>query len=167
MADSDLEPLRSGAAALPSSSDPGSPYTPRGNRVRELLRNLDRRLSSRGRHGHADGGAASPAAGETGTPRREEESDELGDGAPPEWALLLVGCLLGLATGICVAAFNRGVSERSAWRKKRFFLSSVLFCCYTRSYSTEISRFSKYEIYSHLLIVNVSGNLLCQSVATI
>jgi hypothetical protein len=39
------------------------------------------------------------------------EDDELGDGAPPEWALLLIGCLLGLATGICVAAFNRGVSQ--------------------------------------------------------
>jgi hypothetical protein len=127
MADSDLEPLRSGAAALPSSSDPESPYTPRGNRVRELLRNLDRRLSNRGRRNSADGGAASPVAGETGTPRREEESDELGDGAPPEWALLLVGCLLGLATGICVAAFNRGVSERSAWNKKRF-LYIVQFC---------------------------------------
>ncbi|KAM0923728.1 hypothetical protein ACQ4PT_005343 [Festuca glaucescens] len=115
MADSDLEPLRSGAAALPSSSDPESPYTPRGNRVRELLRNLDRRLSNRGRHNHADGGAASPAAGETRTPRREDESDELGDGAPPEWALLLVGCLLGLATGICVAAFNRGVHVIHEW----------------------------------------------------
>lgn len=36
--------------------------------------------------------------------------DELADGAPPEWALLLIGCFLGLATGVCVAAFNRGVS---------------------------------------------------------
>lgn len=35
--------------------------------------------------------------------------DVLGDSAPPEWALLLIGCLLGLATGLCVAAFNRGV----------------------------------------------------------
>lgn len=35
--------------------------------------------------------------------------DALGDSAPPEWALLLVGCLLGLATGLCVAAFNHGV----------------------------------------------------------
>lgn len=35
--------------------------------------------------------------------------DALGDSAPPEWALLLIGCLLGLATGLCVAAFNRGV----------------------------------------------------------
>jgi len=34
--------------------------------------------------------------------------EALGD--PPEWALLLIGCLLGLASGLCVAAFNRGVS---------------------------------------------------------
>jgi hypothetical protein len=112
MAGSDLEPLRSGDAALPSSSDPDSPVTPRRSRVRELLRNLDRRLSNRSRGGRAEGGAAlAGAGGEAGTPRRNEESDKLGDGAPPEWALLLVGCLLGLATGICVAAFNRGVSS--------------------------------------------------------
>jgi hypothetical protein len=109
MAGSDLQPLRSGDAALPSSSDPDSPVTPRRSRVRELLRNLDRRLSNRSRGGHAGAG------GDLGTPRRDEDSDELGDGAPPEWALLLVGCLLGLATGICVAAFNRGVSKRLLW----------------------------------------------------
>lgn len=110
MAGSDLEPLRAGAAALPSSSDPDSPAaTPRRSRVRDLLRNLDRRLSNRSR---GEGAAAGHGGGEAGaSPRRaEEDSDELGDGAPPEWALLLVGCLLGLATGICVAAFNRGVS---------------------------------------------------------
>ncbi|KAL6646106.1 hypothetical protein ACP70R_017714 [Stipagrostis hirtigluma subsp. patula] len=123
MAGSDLEPLRSGAAALPSSSDPDSPATPRRSRMRELLWNLDRRLSNRSRgghgHGHAEGGGAStPGAGageEAGGSRREEDSDELGDGAPPEWALLLVGCLLGLATGICVAAFNRGVHVIHEW----------------------------------------------------
>lgn len=38
------------------------------------------------------------------------DEEMLGDFAPPEWALLLIGCLLGLATGLCVAAFNRGVS---------------------------------------------------------
>lgn len=36
-------------------------------------------------------------------------SPPLADGAPPEWALLLIGCLLGLATGLLVAAFNNGV----------------------------------------------------------
>lgn len=44
----------------------------------------------------------------------------LGDGAPPEWALLLIGCLLGVATGLCVASFNRGVSSSS------YFCSSFL-----------------------------------------
>ncbi|PIA58284.1 hypothetical protein AQUCO_00500308v1 [Aquilegia coerulea] len=39
----------------------------------------------------------------------------LADGAPPEWALLLIGCLLGVATGICVAAFNRGVHVIHEW----------------------------------------------------
>lgn len=43
------------------------------------------------------------------------EDEILGDGAPPEWALLLIGCLLGLATGLCVAAFNRGVHVIHGW----------------------------------------------------
>ncbi|KAD5507592.1 hypothetical protein R6Q59_031611 [Mikania micrantha] len=43
------------------------------------------------------------------------DDEILGDGAPPEWALLLVGCLLGLATGLCVAAFNRGVNVIHGW----------------------------------------------------
>ncbi|PUZ52057.1 hypothetical protein GQ55_6G240100 [Panicum hallii var. hallii] len=116
MAGSDLEPLRAGAAALPSSSDPDSPATPRRSRMRDLLRNLDRRLSNRSRGGEG-AAAAGHSGGEAGaSPRRgEEDSDELGDGAPPEWALLLVGCLLGLATGICVAAFNRGVHVIHEW----------------------------------------------------
>nr|KJB45520.1 hypothetical protein B456_007G309900 [Gossypium raimondii] len=42
-------------------------------------------------------------------------SDELGDGAPPEWALLLIGCLLGLASGLLVAAFNKGVHVIHEW----------------------------------------------------
>ncbi|GAB2279771.1 hypothetical protein Dimus_014410 [Dionaea muscipula] len=41
--------------------------------------------------------------------------EELGDSAPPEWALLLIGCLLGLATGLCVAAFNRTVHLIHEW----------------------------------------------------
>ncbi|KAI7742205.1 hypothetical protein M8C21_017761, partial [Ambrosia artemisiifolia] len=43
------------------------------------------------------------------------DDEVLGDGAPPEWALLLVGCLLGLATGLCVAAFNRAVHVIHGW----------------------------------------------------
>ncbi|KAK4778821.1 hypothetical protein SAY86_006349 [Trapa natans] len=41
--------------------------------------------------------------------------DTLGDSAPPEWALLLIGCLLGLATGLFVAAFNKGVHVIHEW----------------------------------------------------
>ncbi|KAI3675701.1 hypothetical protein L1987_85293 [Smallanthus sonchifolius] len=41
--------------------------------------------------------------------------ESLADGAPPEWALLLIGCLLGLATGLCVAAFNLLVHVIHEW----------------------------------------------------
>jgi hypothetical protein len=82
--------------------------------VRGLLRHLDRRVASRGsarRHQHQpqqpDRAPEQPSAALS---QQQQQREELGDGAPPEWALLLIGCLLGLATGICVAAFNRGVS---------------------------------------------------------
>jgi len=41
----------------------------------------------------------------------DSSGDVLADSAPPEWALLLLGCLLGLATGLLVAAFNKGVCQ--------------------------------------------------------
>ncbi|PIA53785.1 hypothetical protein AQUCO_00900396v1 [Aquilegia coerulea] len=41
--------------------------------------------------------------------------DTPAESSPPEWALLLIGCLLGLATGIFVAAFNRGVHVIHEW----------------------------------------------------
>ncbi|RWR84778.1 chloride channel protein CLC-f [Cinnamomum micranthum f. kanehirae] len=73
-----------------------------------LLKQLDRRLSGRRpSRRHHDGGLEPfdlpPPA------------DALGDGAPPEWALLLIGCLLGLTTGLCVAAFNHGVHVIHEW----------------------------------------------------
>lgn len=87
----------------------------RSGGVRGLLRHLDRRLSARGSGGRRSQqppqqlNRSEPSP--TSSPQqRERVGEELGDGAPPEWALLLIGCLLGLATGICVAAFNRGVS---------------------------------------------------------
>ncbi|CAN6196900.1 unnamed protein product [Urochloa humidicola] len=68
MVGSDLKPLRADAAALPSSSDPDSPATPRRSCMRELLRSLDRRLSNRSRAsdgaataGHGSGGEAGAA----------------------------------------------------------------------------------------------------------
>jgi hypothetical protein len=88
--------------------------------VRGLLRHLERRMSVRGsgpgrrQHQHYQQLDRSVVIEQPSQRQRERaeagEDDELGDGAPPEWALLLIGCLLGLATGICVAAFNRGVS---------------------------------------------------------
>ncbi|XP_065863014.1 chloride channel protein CLC-f [Euphorbia lathyris] len=47
--------------------------------------------------------------------QREDDDDVLADTAPPEWVLLLLGCLLGLASGLCVAAFNKGVHLIHEW----------------------------------------------------
>ncbi|OMP06932.1 Cystathionine beta-synthase, core [Corchorus olitorius] len=44
-----------------------------------------------------------------------DAADALGDSAPPEWALLLIGCLLGVASGLLVAAFNKGVHVIHEW----------------------------------------------------
>ncbi|EEF33157.1 chloride channel protein CLC-f isoform X1 [Ricinus communis] len=44
-----------------------------------------------------------------------DDDDVLADSAPPEWVLLLIGCLLGLASGLCVAAFNKGVHVIHEW----------------------------------------------------
>uniref|UniRef100_J3LGJ7 Chloride channel protein n=1 Tax=Oryza brachyantha TaxID=4533 RepID=J3LGJ7_ORYBR len=95
----------------------------RGGGVRGLLRHLDRRLSARGsgRRSQQQQLSRSASPGTEQPPpasslqQRERVGEELGDGAPPEWALLLIGCLLGLATGICVAAFNRGVHVIHEW----------------------------------------------------
>ncbi|GMH05905.1 hypothetical protein Nepgr_007745 [Nepenthes gracilis] len=64
----------------------------------------DEELSSTDHYDHSNYGDVSHTGGEA-----------IGDSAPPEWALLLVGCLLGLATGLCVAAFNRGVHLIHEW----------------------------------------------------
>lgn len=54
----------------------------------------------------------------------DSSGDVLGDSAPPEWALLLIGCLLGLATGLFVAAFNKGVCQFFIFRN----IFSVAWC---------------------------------------
>ncbi|XP_077237458.1 chloride channel F [Tasmannia lanceolata] len=72
--------------------------------IKDLLKQLDRGISSRRlSRKHLD------------EPFDHRSQDALADGAPPEWALLLIGCLLGLATGLCVAAFNRGVHVIHEW----------------------------------------------------
>uniref|UniRef100_A0ACD5Z4S4 Uncharacterized protein n=1 Tax=Avena sativa TaxID=4498 RepID=A0ACD5Z4S4_AVESA len=93
----------------------------RAGGVRGFLRHLDRRINARGsarRHHQPqqlDRAPEQPSEAPSQHQKRERAGEELGDGAPPEWALLLIGCLLGLATGICVAAFNRGVHVIHDW----------------------------------------------------
>ncbi|XP_024965121.1 chloride channel protein CLC-f-like isoform X1 [Cynara cardunculus var. scolymus] len=90
--------------------------------IKDLWNKLDRRFSGRrlsikrrlpkGNRSDFDYATASRSGG-GGVVAGGDET--LGDGAPPEWALLLIGCLLGLATGLCVAAFNRGVHVIHEW----------------------------------------------------
>ncbi|XP_006651454.2 chloride channel protein CLC-f-like [Oryza brachyantha] len=140
---SDLEPL-------PSAADSDSPSTPRRRRVRELLR-----LSSRGRHQHhhhaaEDGAAASPRGGYPESARGQEDSDELGDGAPPEWALLLVGCLLRLATGVCVAEFNHGVHVIHEWAWAGTLTEGASWLCLHRLADT----------WHRILLIPVTGGVV-------
>ncbi|CAL1365688.1 unnamed protein product [Linum trigynum] len=95
-----------------------------------LLKHLDRGFSGR-RHSSfkrmdrdRDGGNSDHlyhhedyggGGGGSGHGNHSSDDDALADSAPPEWALLLVGCLLGLATGLCVAAFNKGVHVIHEW----------------------------------------------------
>jgi hypothetical protein len=105
--------------------------------VRDLFKHIDRRFSLSGRrlsfkrmenirvdrerHNPSSSSAFSAAGEEDGggisnlhsvDDRNDEygfDEEVLGDSAPPEWALLLIGCLIGVAAGICVAGFNKGV----------------------------------------------------------
>lgn len=90
-----------------------SPRTP-GKTITDLLKRLDRGFSDRRSSSlkRSDRGDHSSLVSSLPSDHGVVAGDEiLGDSAPPEWALLLLGCLLGLATGLCVAAFNRGVSS--------------------------------------------------------
>ncbi|KAI3769079.1 hypothetical protein L6452_00175 [Arctium lappa] len=90
--------------------------------IKDLWKKLDRRFSGRRlsikrrlpRENRLDCDYAT-ASGSGGSGGVAGGDEILGDGAPPEWALLLIGCLLGLATGLCVAAFNRGVHVIHEW----------------------------------------------------
>lgn len=99
--DSDVEAQPS--SPPPSSSSPSATRR-NGRGIGDLFRHLERSLSGRQLNRRQSGRGVSHAALDC-----ERSSEELTEGAPPEWALLLIGCLLGVATGICVAAFNRGV----------------------------------------------------------
>lgn len=99
--------LRSNSSA--SEGDLESQSSPRrksNNRsIKDLIKRLDRGFS-----GRRSSSSLSPINRRGVSNTNTDEIEILGDSAPPEWAMLLVGCLLGVATGLCVAAFNRGVS---------------------------------------------------------
>lgn len=69
-----------------------------------------------------------------------DAADALGDSAPPEWALLLISCLLGVASGLFVAAFNKGVGFSFTFQRCYFF------CIFTfmilRSLNSSINGFN-------------------------
>ncbi|GLT26453.1 hypothetical protein SLA2020_015160 [Shorea laevis] len=91
------------------------------NAFKDIFKRLDRGFSGR-RHNYKrlDGEHSSTSSS---VDRNHDDhqyanvdgADALGDSAPPEWALLLIGCLLGLASGLCVAAFNKGVHVIHEW----------------------------------------------------
>jgi len=64
----------------------------------------------------------------------------LGDSAPPEWALLLIGGLIGLTTGLFVAFFNKGVCQNFYL----FILISQLFLT-NRSHDGGHSQMNSYQ----------------------
>ncbi|XP_018630939.1 chloride channel protein CLC-f-like isoform X3 [Nicotiana tomentosiformis] len=100
--------LRSTSSASEGDLESQSPRRTNTRSIKDLLKRLDRGFS--GRRSERDQNSSSSPSSNRGV------SDEvLGDSAPPEWAMLLVGCLLGLATGLCVAAFNRGVHVIHEW----------------------------------------------------
>lgn len=115
--------LRSNSSA--SEGDLESQSSPRRANTRsitDLLKRLDRGFSGRRssdlkqrsdrEHHHSSSRSPSPSNRRGASSTADEI---LGDSAPPEWAMLLVGCLLGLATGLCVAGFNRGVHVIHEW----------------------------------------------------
>ncbi|PHU04097.1 Chloride channel protein CLC-f [Capsicum chinense] len=87
--------------------------------ITDLLKRLDRGFSNRRSTSvkRTDRGdqPSSSDHGVSSSNHCRDDDEILGESAPPEWALLLVGCLLGVATGLCVAAFNRGVHVVHAW----------------------------------------------------
>lgn len=89
-----------------------SPATPISTKFQDLIKHLDRGFS--GRRLTFKDPSYSPLHSYSPSSSLDHHyvdgRDDLADSAPPEWALLLIGCLLGLASGLCVAFFNKGVS---------------------------------------------------------
>ncbi|KAL6987184.1 hypothetical protein U1Q18_012936 [Sarracenia purpurea var. burkii] len=108
--------LRSNSSASDGDLESQGPH--RSNKgIRDLLKRLDcgflgRRLSIK-RLDRDHSSSVNHVGGGRGSGVGVGGDDILGNGAPREWALLHIGCLLGLATGLCVVAFNRG--EDRSW----------------------------------------------------
>ncbi|KAL7143003.1 hypothetical protein ABFS83_08G162100 [Erythranthe nasuta] len=123
--DGDLE--RGGGGAQSPARNSGSASN-KGRFASDLLKRLDRGLTGSGRrlsvklrpdsdhHRLSSSSPSSPLPSDHGVSANAAAGDDfLGDSAPPEWALLLIGCLLGVATGLFVAGFNRGVHVIHEW----------------------------------------------------
>ncbi|CAN4117857.1 unnamed protein product [Withania somnifera] len=113
--------LRSNSSASDGDLEGQFPNRSGNKGITDLLKRLDRGFSNRRSSSvkrsdrcldHSSSSEHGASSSVTGSCRDDEI---LGDSAPPEWALLLVGCLLGVATGLCVAAFNRGVHVVHEW----------------------------------------------------
>ncbi|XP_049401294.1 chloride channel protein CLC-f-like [Solanum stenotomum] len=111
--------LRSNSSASDGDLEGQFPHRTGNKSITDLLKRLDRgfsnrrlasvKRSDRDQSSSSDHGVSSSVTG------NYRDDEILGNSAPPEWALLLVGCLLGLATGLCVAGFNRGVHVVHEW----------------------------------------------------
>lgn len=84
---------------------------------KDLFKHLDRGFSSSRRLSfkRLDRDRSSPHSPDHHQAYALDAADALGDSAPPEWALLLIGCLLGVASGFFVAVFNKGVHVIHEW----------------------------------------------------
>lgn len=110
MSSDERHPLRSNQDDLESAGDqPNRSSAHSGaSAIKDLFKQLDRGFSGR-RHSFKDP-SHSHSRSSSVDHHFVDGRDVLADGAPPEWALLLIGCLIGLAAGLCVALFNYGVS---------------------------------------------------------
>ncbi|KAM6552439.1 hypothetical protein CsatB_013201 [Cannabis sativa] len=88
------------------------PFSPRRLSFKRRERERD---WERERERERDRLTTSTSSSSSSTHTDSDSVDTLADSAPPEWALLLIGCLLGLATGLFVAAFNNGVHVIHEW----------------------------------------------------
>ncbi|XP_018629694.1 chloride channel protein CLC-f-like isoform X3 [Nicotiana tabacum] len=107
--------LRSNSSASDGDLEGQLPHkTGSSKGITDLLKRLDRGFSNR-RSSSLKRSDRDHSVASTSGSGNVCADEILGDSAPPEWALLLVGCLLGLAIGLCVAAFNRGVHVVHEW----------------------------------------------------